>query len=219
MIRVVTREEVKLAVFDIGDSKSPGPEGYTTAFFKASWSIIGEEITDAILEYFATGQLPKEVNHTIIALLPKVSTPSKVNDYRPISCCNVIYKSTSKIISNRVKEALGDIISDNQSAFVPGRSISDNILLTQELMKNYHIDRGIPRCAFKIDIQKAYDTVGWSFLRNILHAFGFHQIMIKWIMNCVTSVSYSINVNGEVHGFFKGKKGLRQGDPLSPCLL
>lgn len=83
----------------------------------------------------------------------------RVSDYRPISCCNFIYKCISKIITNRIKEGLDDIVSDNQSAFVLGCSISDNILLTQELMHNYHLNKGPPICAFKIDIQKAYDTV------------------------------------------------------------
>ncbi|GKB74189.1 hypothetical protein Tco_0935601 [Tanacetum coccineum] len=148
-----------------------------------------------------------------------VSTPSKINDYRPISCCNVIYKCISKIITNRIKNGLDDVVSVNQSAFIPGRSISDNILLTQELMHNYHLNRGPPRCAFKIDIQKAYDTVSWKFLNDILMGFGFHKTMIKWIMACVSSTSYSINVNGELHGYFQGKIGLRQGDPMSPYLF
>lgn len=81
---------------DINDSKSAGPElpdGYTSAFFKASWNIIGEDITNAILEFFKSGQLLKEINHTVMALLPKVSTPYKVTDFRPISCCNVLYNA------------------------------------------------------------------------------------------------------------------------------
>lgn len=97
--------------------------------------------------------------------------------------------------------------------------ISDNILLTQERMKNYHLDLGIPRCTLKTDIQKAYDTVDWNFLRTILYEFGFNAIMVKWIMLCVPSVTYSINVNGEMHGFVKGKRGLRLGDPMSPYLF
>ncbi|GJX94924.1 hypothetical protein Tco_0349510 [Tanacetum coccineum] len=144
---------------------------------------------------------------------------ARINDYKPISCCNVLYKCISKIISNRVKEGLGDIVSINQSAFVPGHSISDNILLIEELMRNYHRRRGPPRCAFKVDIQKAYNTVDWNFLETILVGFGFHPKMVQWIMVCVSGASYSISINGNVHGWFKGKHGLRHGDPLSPYIF
>ncbi|GJT69751.1 sodium/hydrogen exchanger 6 [Tanacetum coccineum] len=117
-----------------------------------------------------------------------------------------------KIIANRVKEGLGDIVSINQSAFVPGRRISDNILLTQKLIRNYHRRRSPPRCAFKVDIQKAYDTMDWNFLETILVGFGFHPKMVQWIMVCVSGASYSISVNGNVYGWFKGKRGLRQDE-------
>lgn len=96
----------------------------------------------------------KEVNHTFIALIPKVTTPSKVPDYRPISCCNVLYKCISKIIADRIKGGLADIVSINQSAFIPGRKISDNVLLTQEIMHNYHLDRGPPRQPLKSIFRK-----------------------------------------------------------------
>nr|GEV20079.1 hypothetical protein [Tanacetum cinerariifolium] len=127
--------------------------------------------------------LLKVVNHTFLALIPKASTSIRVKDYRPISCCNVIYKCISKILTNLSIEGIKEVVSENQSAFVPGRRISDNILITQELMHNYHRNRGPPRCAFKVDIQKAYDTVDWCFLENIL-----------------------VSINGTIHGFFKGKR-------------
>jgi hypothetical protein len=139
MVREVMAQEVKDSIFSMGDDKSPGPDGYSAAFFKGAWDIISEDNTRAVQKFFINGKLLKEVNHTTIALLPKVSSPSRINDFRPISCCNVLYNCISKIIANRIKKSLTSLVS-YQSAFVPGRRISYNILLTQELMLNYHLD-------------------------------------------------------------------------------
>ncbi|GJX88338.1 sodium/hydrogen exchanger 6 [Tanacetum coccineum] len=204
-VRDVSNDEVKSFIFSIEDDRAPGPDGFTAAFFKKAWDVVGGDITCVVRDFFSNGKLLKELNHTIISLIPKVTTPTCINDYRPISCCNVLYKCISKIIANGVKEDLTDIVSINQSAFVLGRRISNNIFLTQELIRNYHRRRGPPRCAFKVDIQKAYDTVDWSFLETILVGFGFHPKMVQWIMVCVSRASYSICVNGNLHGFFLGK--------------
>nr|GEY39399.1 hypothetical protein [Tanacetum cinerariifolium] len=154
-------------------------------------------------KFFNNGTLLKELNHTIIALILKVAAPSRINDYRLISCCNVLFKCISKIIANHIKDILKFLVSPNQIAFVPGRRISDNILLIQELMHNYHLDRGQPRYAFKVDIQKAYDTMDWDFLKDILMGFGFHPPLIHWIMECVSSTTFLVSINGSIHGFLR----------------
>ncbi|KAL5861832.1 hypothetical protein ACOSQ4_003128 [Xanthoceras sorbifolium] len=114
---------------------------------------------------------------------------------------------------------LPDIVIPFQSAFIAGRRISDNILLSQELLKNYHRDGGHPRCALKVDIMKAYDSVRWDFLVAILQILGFPEQMIAWISECISTPHFSISINGELNGFFASGRGLRQGDPMSPYLF
>ena len=174
---------------------------------------------EAIADFFSSGCMLREINCTIIALVPKVPNPSSMHDYRPISCCDTIYKCISKIIATRIKRCLPYIISPAQAAFVHGRSIADNILLTQELMKNYHLDSGPPRCALKIDLMKAYDSIKWGCILDILYAMGTPPTLMRCIKACITTPTFSICVNGELTGFFARKKGVRQGDPLSSFLF
>nr|GEV32451.1 hypothetical protein [Tanacetum cinerariifolium] len=197
LVKRISDKEIKMALFDIDDNKASGPNGYTSKFFKSAWSVVGKDRCAAIKEFFTSGKLLGELNTSIISLIPKVVVPKKVINYRPISCCNVVYKTISKVITNRLKRVLNGLVGENQSAFIPGRQISDNILLTQEFMRGYHwnVWHGSSRCAFKINIQYAYDTVNWKFLESILKCFGFHPIIINWIMICLTTASFSVCIN------------------------
>ena len=114
----ITHEEIKNYLFSINDLKAPSPDGFSSLFFKRACSIVGNEVSDAVVDFFRYGCMLHEINCTIIALVPKVSNPSSMHDYRPISCCNTIYKCISKIIEARIKRCLPDIICLTQIGFV-----------------------------------------------------------------------------------------------------
>ncbi|KAL0294292.1 UNVERIFIED_CONTAM: hypothetical protein Sradi_6894300 [Sesamum radiatum] len=219
LILPISSGEIKEAFFDISDDSAPGPDGYTSAFFKAAWTEIGEEVCAAVKEFFVSGRLLKQINATVLVLIPKLQMPTRVSEFRPIACCNVLYKAISKILVKRMQKVLNSLIDYSQTAFVPGRSITDNIMLAQELLSGYNIARSPKRCTIKIDIQKAYDSVQWDFLLETLKIFKFPHRFVTWMEQCVTTAAFSIALNGQLHGFFKGSKGIRQGDPSSPYLF
>ncbi|XP_010430973.1 PREDICTED: uncharacterized protein LOC104715251 [Camelina sativa] len=141
-------------------------------FFKSAWSVLGPDLTKAVQSFFQFGFLPKGVNTTILALIPKTTTSKEMKDYRPISCCNVLYKIISKLLANRLKAILPNFIAPNQSAFIKDRLLMENILLATEIVKDYHKEGISPKCAMKIDISKAFDSVQWPFLLNVLTALN-----------------------------------------------
>ncbi|KAL2232550.1 UNVERIFIED_CONTAM: hypothetical protein Sindi_1435000 [Sesamum indicum] len=219
LVSPVTRDEVKEAFFDIEEDKALAPDGYSAGFYKAAWPIVGREVTDAILEFFHNGRLLKQINSTVISLIPKVHTPLSVSNFRPISYCNVLYKVITKILVKRIRLVLEKLISPTQNAFVSGRSIGDNVLMAQELFSGYNQQRKPPRCALKVDLHKDYDMMEWDFLFAVLQLYKFSEPFIGWIRECVTTTTFTITLNGGIHGFFTGARGLRQGDPMSPYLF
>jgi hypothetical protein len=175
LMAAYNNEEIKKALDGMGDLKAPGSDGMPALFYKRFWDITGDDVVREVKSVLNGGAMPKGWNETVVVLIPKVPNPEKLKDLRPISLCNVVYKIASKVLSNRLKLVLPDIISLNQSAFVPGRLITDNVLLAYELthfMQNKR--KGLDEyAALKLDMSKAYDRVEWVFFTTNDAEIGF----------------------------------------------
>ena len=156
-----------------------------------------------------------------MVLIPKCKTPVSATDYRPISLCNVVYKIIAKVLVNKLKTILPRIIDESQSAFIPGRVIFDNIIVAHEVLHSMHTKKKGKSgfLAAKVDMSKAYDRVEWHYLEGVMTRMGFSNKWISLVMECVSSVSYSVVVNGKCSGNIALSRGLRQGDPISPFLF
>ncbi|XP_019263741.1 PREDICTED: uncharacterized protein LOC109241454 [Nicotiana attenuata] len=219
LVEEYTSAEMKQALWEIAGDKAPGPDGYVSQFFKDCWEIIREDLEAGVMEFFKIGKLLKAWNSTVLTLVPKSDHAESVVDYRRIACCNTIYKVISKMLTNRLKTVLPSIISPNQSAFVAGRTIAQNILICHDLVRLYNRKQTTSSCLIKIDLRKPYDKVEWEFVAEMIHALEFPQQFIKWTMTCITTVQYEIAINGGLYGNIKGEMGLRQGDPISPLIF
>jgi hypothetical protein len=161
--------------------------------------LCGDDVFSAGKDWLWRGYFPSTLNETNICLIPKCENPGSMKDFRPISLCNVLYKVVSKLLANRLKGVLSKYISEEQSAFVEGRSIIDNALIAIEIIHclKRRTKGAKGELALKIDFSKAYDKVEWSYLKGVLVKLGFSDTWIKWMMLCVSSVNYSALVNFE----------------------
>ncbi|GJY48884.1 RNA-directed DNA polymerase, eukaryota, reverse transcriptase zinc-binding domain protein [Tanacetum coccineum] len=171
-----------------------------------------------VLYFFQYGKFPKGSNSSFIALIPKTHDAKMVKDFRPITLIGSLYKIIANILANLIVVVLGDIVNDVQSTFVANRQILDGPFILNELFQ-WCMKKKNQTMIFKVDFEKAYDSVRWDYLDDILKKFGFGDKWCGWIRNCLISSKGSVIMNDNPTKEFQFHRGLKQGDPLSPFLF
>ncbi|XP_059289920.1 uncharacterized protein LOC132043459 [Lycium ferocissimum] len=200
---IPTMQELKDTVFSMDPGSAPCPDGMTGIFYHKCWDIISTDLLNMIIEIFKGGIINRAISHSCLILIPKVKSPQEFSDLRPISLSNFSCKILSKLINGRLTSIMDKIISQNQSGFMKGRSISENITLTQEMVHNMNKAEPDDNVVMKLDMAK----------------LGFSDSWVDLIHRIISNNWYSININGTRNGFYKSTRGLKQGDPLSPSLF
>jgi len=214
-----SEEEVWNTIKILPSDKAPGPDGFTGRFYKACWPIIKEDIMLAVSAVWNRKFVNLGVlNSAYITLLPKKDGADQPKDFRPISLVHSFAKLITKMMANRLAGRLQQMVSPIQSAFIKGRFIQDNFMLVQQTARLLHQQKQ-PRILLKLDISKAFDSVSWPFLLEVLQQLGFGQLWRDIISGLLSSSSTQVLLNGVPGDLIHHRRGLRQGDPLSPMLF
>lgn len=214
-----TEIEVLNIVKNIPPEKASGPDGYIGIFYKNCWDIIKCDLIEALMGFYNHKTSKMHLfNEANIVLLPKKQDPTTVADYRPISLINSFTKIIIKILATRLAPHMNDLVSHAQNAFIKRRCIHDNFLYVQRVIQLLHKKKH-PALFIKLDISKAFNSVGWQYLLEVLTALGFSIKWRDWISDLWRSSSSKILINGTLSTNIAHAKGLRQGDPLSPLLF
>jgi hypothetical protein len=217
LMKLFTEEEICNVIWSMEPDKAPGPDGFSIHFYRACWDIIKIDLLKMIKAFHKRAKVGGNTNSTFLALIPKEVNPSSFERFRPISLCNASYKIMSKLLENRIKPLLENLISPMQGGFFKGRHILDNVIQVQEAMHSSH-QRQEQGMLIKLDMENAFDRVNLSFLYKVLLSFGFCSDFVNLIKACTENPWIAPLVNGRPTNYFQASRGLRQGFPLSPFL-
>ena len=213
-----SEDEVRAAIFQMEHNKAPRPNGFPLEFYQVFWTLIKDDMM-ALFTEFHQGSLPlNSLNFGTIILLPKKKDAKVIQQYRSICLLNVSFKIFTKVATNRLSTIAQKIIRPTQTAFLPGRNIMEGAVILHETIHELHSKKqdGV---IFKIDFEKAYDKEKWSFLQQTLRMKGFSHKWCSWVEQFTQGGNVNIKVNDQLGSYFQTRKGLRQGDPMSPILF
>ena len=218
LLSPLTMEEVSEAIKQLPAGKSPGVDSVPAEFYLEVWDDIKVDIFNFVAESISQCYISEELNISKIALLPKSEDRLRIQNFRPISLLNTLYKVVAKVYANRMKPLLHNWILPSQTGFVPNRCILDNIFLAFEAIA-WTRENQQELSMLLLDFEKAYDRVSWTFLREVMAKMGFHSTWINQVMALNENASASIIVNGEISKTFRLQRSVRQGCPLAPYLF
>ena len=218
LVALFSLEEIELVVKESDGNKSPGPDGFNFAFFKQFWYLIKNEVRIFFDKFHGNEAFQRSLLSYFVTLIPKVKSPLSLKEFRPISLLGSLYKILAQVLAGRLSKLMNSVISKSQSAFVKGRHLVDGVLIVNEVVEVARL-RNQECLILKVDFEKAYDSVEWSFLVYMLRRVGFAEKWIAWMKACVCGGSMSILVNGRPTEEIDIKRGLKQEDPLAPFLF
>ena len=215
----VSYDECLKTLNKMNEGKSPGCDGLTAEFYMKFWPTIGKMVVDYFNYSANHGELSQSQKRGAINLLEKRGkNPDLIKNLRPASLTNVDYKILTKTLALRTEEIIPNIIHENQSGFVKGRYIGENIRLIQDIMTKLK-DTKQSELLLLLDFEKAFDSIEWPYMHKILEKFNFGPSFRNWIKICYTNISSTIMNNGFTSGWFHITRGVRQGYPLSTILF
>ena len=217
--RPFSLEEVQAVVWSLNGEGALGPDGIPVYFYKVYWDVLGPKVMRVMGDFHAGRCQMERLNKVYLVLIPKILRAEQIGDFRPIALSNSIYLIIAKVLANRLREVMDSLISPLQSAFIPGQQMIDNIVMAEEIVAAWRRS-GTVGFLWKVDFAKAYDSIDWRYLWNVLRRRDFSEEWVRWMKLCVTTSSCSILINDRMQGgWFQPQCGIRQGCPLAPLLF